>query len=50
MECQTEVGLNKHGRCEICNSESVDLLFTETELNRSVPMISTNLDPGPAQA
>jgi hypothetical protein len=36
MECQTKVGLNKQGRCEICDSEGVDLLFTESELSPSV--------------
>jgi len=36
MECQTNVGLDKHGRCECCNSESVDLLNGESNLNRSV--------------
>jgi hypothetical protein len=35
MECQTEVGLNKQGRCETCESEGVDLLFTEGDLSHS---------------
>ena len=35
MECDTKVGLNKQGRCETCDSEGVDLLFTERELNPS---------------
>ena len=38
MECQTKVGLNRQGRCEICDSEGVDLLFTERESN---PAVST---------
>jgi len=42
MECQAKVGLNKHGRCESCNSEGVDLLFTEAELNRSVSEEATD--------
>jgi hypothetical protein len=36
MGCQKVVKLNKHGRCEICESEAVDLLFTEGEVNSSV--------------
>jgi hypothetical protein len=34
MECQTNVGLNKQGRCENCDSEGVDQLF-ETEISRA---------------
>jgi hypothetical protein len=26
VECQAKVGLGKHGRCEKCESEAVDLL------------------------
>ena len=39
VECQAKVGLGKHGRCEKCESEAVDLLpenLSEPgELNRS---------------
>jgi Zn finger protein HypA/HybF involved in hydrogenase expression len=35
-ECQEQVELSKHGRCEICESEAVDLLYEEDELNLSV--------------
>ncbi len=44
MECQTEVELNKHGRCGVCNSESVDLVFTENELKYSVSIASKDSD------
>jgi hypothetical protein len=36
MECQTQVGLGRHGQCEICESEAVDLISSEVELNHSV--------------
>jgi Zn finger protein HypA/HybF involved in hydrogenase expression len=29
MGCQAEVKLDKHGRCETCESEAVDLLYTD---------------------
>jgi hypothetical protein len=35
MECDAEVGLNKHGQCGICGSEAVDLVFTDNESTRS---------------
>jgi hypothetical protein len=50
MECQAKVVLDKHGRCEICESEAVDLLFSEGELNRPVSIIPTDSDPSPACA
>jgi hypothetical protein len=50
MECQAEVGLDKHGRCGICESEAVDLLFTEGELNDSVSTAPTDSQPAPACA
>jgi hypothetical protein len=43
-ECQAEVGLSKHGRCAICNSEAVDLLATNDELSRPVSAVLTNSD------
>jgi hypothetical protein len=48
MECKAKVGLDKHGRCEICESEAVDLLFTDGELNPPVSMTPTDSDPVPA--
>ncbi len=33
--CQAKVGLGKHGRCEECESEAVDLLLDEGELKHS---------------
>ena len=45
MECQTKVGLGKHGRCEVCDSEGVDLLFNQSELNRSGSMAPTDSEP-----
>jgi hypothetical protein len=50
MECQAKVGLNKHGRCEICDSEGVDLVITEGEVNRSVSTTPADSDPAPARA
>ena len=49
MECQANVGLGKHGRCEICESEAVDLLSTDGELNRPVSMTPMDSDPAPAR-
>jgi hypothetical protein len=50
MECQAKVGLNKQGRCEICDSEGVDLLFTAEELNSSVSPVQTDSDPPSVRA
>jgi hypothetical protein len=50
MECKAKVGLDKHGRCEICESEAVDLLFTYGELNHPVSTTPTDSDPAPASA
>jgi hypothetical protein len=50
MGCQAEVGLSKHGRCEVCDSEAVDSLPSGNELNGSVSMASTNADSVPASA
>jgi hypothetical protein len=50
MECQAKVGLNKQGRCEICDSEGVDLLFAESELNCSVSTAPTDSDSPPTRA
>jgi hypothetical protein len=32
VDCQANVGLGKHGRCEKCESEAVDLLPDNDEL------------------
>ena len=37
-ECECEVGLGKHGQCEVCGSEAVDLLPDPSELSRPVSM------------
>lgn len=50
MECQTKVGLNKQGRCEVCESEGVDLLCAADELNRSVSMGLMSSGPHSARA
>jgi hypothetical protein len=47
MECQAKVGLNKQGRCEVCDSEGVDLVFTEDELNLSVSAEPTDSGAAP---
>jgi Zn finger protein HypA/HybF involved in hydrogenase expression len=36
MGCQEQVALDKHGRCEVCESEAVDLIETNNELSGSV--------------
>jgi Zn finger protein HypA/HybF involved in hydrogenase expression len=33
-DCQAQVGLGKHGRCEKCESEAVNLLPGHEELKR----------------
>jgi hypothetical protein len=48
MECEAEVGLGKHGRCAICESQAVDLLLNEDELTR--PDSATPLDSDPVPA
>ncbi len=50
VECQANVGLGKHGRCAICDSEAVDLLPTDSELNRSVSATLKPSEPAPACA
>jgi len=40
VECQKNVGLGKHGKCETCGSEAVDLLPDDSELNRSASAAS----------
>lgn len=47
-ECQSNVKLGKHGRCEVCESEAVDLISQDTELNRSVE--HSESDPALAHA
>jgi hypothetical protein len=42
MECQAKVGLNKHGRCESCDSEGVDLLGGESEISPSASAAPTD--------
>jgi hypothetical protein len=50
VECQANVGLGKHGRCAICDSEAVDLLPTDNELNRSGSATLKPSEPAPACA
>jgi hypothetical protein len=44
MQCQAKVALNKHGRCETCESEAVDPMRASKGLNR--PVSSTCKDAG----
>ena len=44
-ECQSEVGLGKHGRCATCDSEAVDLLPTDDGLTCSASAISEHSEP-----
>ena len=48
MECDAEVGLGKHGRCAICESEAVDLICTEDKLTRPDSATRQPSDPVPA--
>jgi hypothetical protein len=45
MECQQKVGLGKHGRCEFCESEAVDLLPKDGELTSPVSTHQTDSSP-----
>jgi|HubBroStandDraft_6_1064221.scaffolds.fasta_scaffold5438764_1 hypothetical protein len=47
VECDTEVGLNKHGMCGVCGSESVYLLGPEKGLNCSLSATSDNIETDP---
>jgi hypothetical protein len=44
MECQTTVGLGRHGQCELCESEAVDMISSNDELNHSVSEGHKHLD------
>jgi Zn finger protein HypA/HybF involved in hydrogenase expression len=50
MECQTKVELNRQGRCDVCDSEGVDLLCTEDELSSSVSITTADPDSAAASA
>jgi hypothetical protein len=50
MECQAKVGLSKHGKCAVCDSEAVDLLLNEAQLTCSVSATSEHSEPAPARA
>jgi hypothetical protein len=47
VECDAEVGLNKHGQCGECGSESVYLLGPEKGLNSSLSVASEKSEAGP---
>jgi rRNA maturation endonuclease Nob1 len=42
MGCETEVKLGKHGQCEVCGSEAVDLLFAENDVSCSISASNTD--------
>ncbi len=48
VECQKKVGLGKHGQCEVCESEAVDLASGEGELNHSASVGHKHSDPARA--
>ncbi len=50
MECQTEVQLDKHGRCETCESEAVDLLPKEGESANTISTAAMEADSRQARA
>jgi hypothetical protein len=35
VECQAKVGLGRHGQCEVCESQAVDLISSDGELSHS---------------
>jgi Zn finger protein HypA/HybF involved in hydrogenase expression len=43
MDCRTSVELDKHGRCEGCESEAVDLIGSKDELNPSVSGVQAEM-------
>ena len=48
MGCQAQVALNKHGRCEVCESEAVDLIEPKNELIGSVSTKAKEAETAPA--
>ena len=40
MQCEAEVKLGKHGQCEVCGSEAVDLISASEPLNNAISMSS----------
>ena len=49
-ECQANVKLGKHGRCEVCESEAVDRLSNDHELTQPVSVAETDADRALAHA
>ena len=47
VECDTEVGLNKHGQCGVCGSKSIYLLGPEKGLNIPLSATSDMPEAGP---
>jgi hypothetical protein len=43
MDCRSAVELNKHGRCEGCESEAVDLIGSTDDVNRSVSGVQADI-------
>jgi Zn finger protein HypA/HybF involved in hydrogenase expression len=48
VECQAKVGLGKHGRCESCGSEAVDLMSDNGNLTRSTSAAAETSDSASA--
>ncbi len=44
MDCRSPVELNKHGRCEGCESEAVDLIDSNDDLTHSVSDVQEEID------
>jgi hypothetical protein len=49
MECQAKVRLNQQGRCESCDSEGVDLILNEVQINPSVSVETKVLGSAPGR-
>lgn len=48
MNCDAEVKLGKHGRCECCGSEAVHSVPVNSEANRVDAKLQRSTDQAPA--
>ena len=50
MDCRKVIELDKHGRCEHCESEAVDLVGEKSDLSGSVSMALVKTSSSQASA
>jgi Zn finger protein HypA/HybF involved in hydrogenase expression len=50
MGCETEVRLGKHGQCEVCGSEAVDLTDSKDSISGSSSARKSDSGPAPRYA